>query len=160
MSHSKRTLENLAGLHPEFRAKLETFLAAAQPILAKHGATAEVISGLRSWRQQAEIYAQGRTKPGPIRTKARPGYSWHNFGLAADLGLFSGGRYLDEASPARAEKIYRELGTLAVSLGLEWAGSWKSFRESPHFQWTNGRAQSDLRAQMAANGYDAQRLVV
>lgn len=159
MSYSKRTLENLAGLNKKFRVKAEAFLAAAQPILAKHGVTAEVISGLRSWQQQAALYAQGRTKPGRIVTKARPGSSWHNYGLAIDLGLFAGGKYLDEAAPARAEKVYRDLGALAATMGLEWAGTWKSFPEGPHFQWTAGQTVAQLRAKMEANGHNVQALV-
>lgn len=159
MSYSKRTLENLAGLNRKFRAKAEAFLAAAQPVLAKHGVTAEVISGLRSWQQQAALYAQGRTKPGPIVTKARPGSSFHNYGLAIDLGLFAGGRYLDSAAPSRAATIYKELGALAATLGIEWAGNWKSFPEGPHFQWTNGQTIAQLRAKMEANGHDIQKLV-
>lgn len=159
MSYSKRTLENLAGLNKKFRVKAEAFLAAAQPILAKHGVTAEVISGLRSWQQQAALYAQGRTKPGRIVTKARAGSSWHNYGLAIDLGLFAGGKYLDEAAPARAAKVYRDLGALAATMGIEWAGNWKSFPEGPHFQWTAGQTLAQLRAKMEANGYNVQALV-
>jgi peptidoglycan L-alanyl-D-glutamate endopeptidase CwlK len=159
MSYSKRTLENLAGLNRKFRVRAELFLAAAQPILTKHGVTAEIISGLRSWEQQAALFAQGRTRPGAIVTKARPGSSWHNYGLAIDLGLFAGGKYLDSAAPARAARIYRELGALAVSMGLEWAGNWKSFPEGPHFQWTAGQTLAQLRAKMEANARDVQKLV-
>lgn len=157
--YSKRTLENLAGLNKKFRVKAEAFLAAAQPIATAHGITIEIISGLRSWAQQSALYAQGRTKPGRIVTKARAGSSWHNYGLAIDLGLFANGKYLDEAAPGRAEKIYKELGALAVSQGLEWAGNWKSFPEGPHFQWTNGQSLATLRAKMEANGYNVQALV-
>lgn len=157
--YSKRTLENISGLNKKFRVKAEAFLAAAQPILNKHGVTAEVISGLRSWQQQSALYAQGRTKPGRIVTNARPGSSWHNYGLAIDLGLFAGGKYLDEAAPSRADKIYRELGAVAVSMGIEWAGNWKSFTEGPHFQWTAGQTLSQLRAKMEDVGYDVQKLV-
>ena len=66
MGFTKRTLENLAGLNSKFRAKVEAFLQAAPPVLDRHGVKAEVISGLRSWRQQEALYAQGRTKPGRI----------------------------------------------------------------------------------------------
>lgn len=159
MSYSKRTLENLAGLNKKFRVKAEAFLAAAQPILVKHGVTAEIISGLRSWQQQSALYAQGRTKPGRIVTKARAGSSWHNYGLAIDLGLFAGGKYLDEAAPARAEKVYRDLGALASTLGIEWAGNWKSFPEGPHFQWTAGQTLAQLREKMESNGHNVQALV-
>jgi peptidoglycan L-alanyl-D-glutamate endopeptidase CwlK len=83
--YSKRTLENLSGLNRKARAKFEAFLSAAEPILTKHGVTFEVLSGLRSYAQQAALFAQGRTKPGKIVTNARPGSSWHNYGLAIDV---------------------------------------------------------------------------
>ncbi len=155
---SKRTLENLASLNRKARAKLEPFVIAAQAAMAAHGVTVEVISGLRSWAQQAALYAQGRTKPGQIVTKARPGSSWHNFGLAIDLGLFRAGKYLDEAEPRLAAKLYAELGKIAAAQGIEWAGTWSSFPEGPHFQWTNGLTLTAARERMVASDYDHQRL--
>lgn len=155
---SKRTLENLAGLNKQARAKLEPFVLAAQAAMAEHGVTVEVISGLRSWAQQAALYAQGRTKPGRIVTKARPGSSWHNYGLAIDLGLFRGGKYLDEAHPPMAAKLYAVLGKIAAEQGIEWAGNWQSFPEGPHFQWTNGLTLAAARERMTAGAFDHQRL--
>jgi peptidoglycan L-alanyl-D-glutamate endopeptidase CwlK len=156
---TKRTLENLASLNRKARAKLEPFLLAAEELLAAEGVTVEVISGLRSWAQQSALYAQGRTKPGRIVTNAPAGSSWHNYGLAIDLGLFKGGRYLDEASPATAAKLYAKLGSLAAALGIEWAGTWKSFPEGPHFQWTAGLSLAEAKRRMEANGYDHQKIL-
>ena len=53
---------------------------------AANGITIKVISGLRIYGEQNELYAQGRTRPGRIVTKARGGYSNHNFGIAFDIG--------------------------------------------------------------------------
>lgn len=160
MSHTKRTLENLASLNKQARVKFEAFLAAAQPILAKHGVTAEVISGLRSYQQQAALYAQGRTKPGKIVTNARPGSSWHNYGLAIDLGLFKDGKYLDSANPKLADKVYSELGALAKSMGIEWAGYWTTFQETPHFQFRPGiQSITAAKARLQAVGMDVQRML-
>lgn len=156
---TKRTLENLASLNRKARAKLEPFLLAAEELLRADEVTVEVISGLRSWQQQAALYAQGRTKPGRIVTKAPAGSSWHNYGLAMDLGLFQRGRYLDETSPAVAAKLYAKLGSLAAALGIEWAGTWKSFPEGPHFQWTGGLTLAEARKRMQANGYDHQKIL-
>jgi peptidoglycan L-alanyl-D-glutamate endopeptidase CwlK len=157
--HTKRTLENLASLNKKARAKLEPFVLAAQEQVKQAGITIEVISGLRSWSQQAALYAQGRTKPGRIVTKARAGSSWHNYGLAIDLGLFRAGVYLDEAKPSTADVIYRQLGVLAAKHGIEWAGNWKSFPEGPHFQVTFGLSLATARARMEVNGYDHQKIV-
>lgn len=160
MNWSKRTLENLSGLNRKARAKFEDFLTAAQPILAKHGATAEVLSGLRSYQQQAALYAQGRTKPGKIVTNARPGSSWHNYGLAIDLGLFKAGVYLDAKNPRFADRIYSELGQLARSMGVEWAGYWTSFTETPHFQYRPGIPSiAAAKARLKAAGLDVQEML-
>jgi len=93
---TKRTIENLGSLNKKALAKLDRFLTIVESIMTPKGVKVEVISGLRSWAAQAALYAQGRTKPGKIVTKARPGSSWHNYGLAIDLGLFKNGIYLDE----------------------------------------------------------------
>lgn len=159
MGFSKRTLENLAGLNSKFRAQAEEFLAAAQTICQSHGVTLEVISGLRSWEQQAALYAQGRTTPGRIVTKARPGSSWHNYGLAIDLGIFAGGVYLDDADPKRADRIYAALGKLAESRGIEWAGNWKRFTETPHFQNRFGMSIAQAKAKLREVGFDVQKMV-
>ena len=44
-----------------------------------------VTSTLRTFDEQAELFAIGRTKPGDIVTNAKAGESWHNFGLAFDV---------------------------------------------------------------------------
>ena len=155
---TKRTIENLGSLNKKALAKLEPFVAAVEALLAPKGVTVEVISGFRSWSAQAALYAQGRTKPGRIVTKARPGSSWHNYGLAIDLGLFQNGVYLDEKKPAVADLLYAEIGALAGKMGIEWAGKWKSFTESPHFQTTFGLTLAQARAKMESNGQDIQRL--
>lgn len=46
------------------------------------------VSGLRSFVTQEALYVQGRTKPGDIVTWARPGLSYHNYGLATDWAFF------------------------------------------------------------------------
>jgi peptidoglycan L-alanyl-D-glutamate endopeptidase CwlK len=160
VSYSKRTLENLGGLNRKARAKFEAFFAAAAPIFERHGVTFEVLSGLRSYSQQAALYAQGRTKPGEIVTKAPPGSSWHNYGLAVDLGLFKGGVYLDKNNPRLADKVYAELGVLAKSMEIEWAGYWTSFTETPHFQHRPGIASiAAAKAKLKAVGLDVQKML-
>ena len=92
------------------------------------GITIRAISGFRSYEEQDKLYAQGRTAKGDIVTKARGGYSNHNFGIAFDVGVFEGNKYLPD-SPK-----YKAVGALGVELGLEWGGNWKSIVDQPHFQ--------------------------
>lgn len=156
---TKRTIENLGSLNKKALAKFEPFLKEAEIFLSTQGATLEVISGLRSWAAQAALYARGRTKPGRIVTKARPGSSWHNYGLAIDLGLFKDGKYLDTANPNLADSYYTYIGKIAAEHGIEWAGKWKSFPETPHFQVTFGLTITKAREKLQAVNLDIQKLV-
>src|SRR5207253_9905142 len=117
------------------------------------GIAIKIISGTRTFAEQDALYEQGRTKSGRIVTNARGGYSNHNFGIAFDIGVFEGGRYLDE-SPA-----YKAVGAIGMKLGLEWGGNWKTIQDEPHFQfrpaWARDLSERDmlaeLRARQAAN---------
>jgi hypothetical protein len=86
------------------------------------------------------------SEPGKIVTKARGGQSWHNFGLAFDVGIFStdGKNYYGESA------AYREVGKIGKALGLEWGGDW-DFVDEPHFQY-NPRGYSLDRNAGAGDG--------
>ncbi len=85
------------------------------------------VSGYRSFEEQAAIYAQGRTIPGPIRTKAQAGLSYHNYGLATDWGYFIDGKYMNTL---RAEDtLWREYVDACAKAGLQCL-TW----ERPHNQ--------------------------
>jgi peptidoglycan L-alanyl-D-glutamate endopeptidase CwlK len=137
MAIDARSKKNIATLKPEVRplaAKLiETALV--------QGINAKVICGTRTYEEQDELYAQGRTKPGNIVTKARGGQSLHNFGIAWDIGIFSadGKKYYPESA------AYEVVGKIAESLNLEWGGRWE-FKDEPHVQYNPlGLTLSQLR---------------
>lgn len=157
---TKRTVENLAGLNPHARERIEELLEQIQPILDTAGVRIEVISGLRSWQQQAALYAKGRTQPGKKVTNAPPGSSWHNYGLAVDFGLFRGATYLDESEPRTADRVYREIAVVARNLGIEWAGDWNTFTETPHFQYRPGISSTkEAKDRFLARGMDVRRML-
>jgi peptidoglycan L-alanyl-D-glutamate endopeptidase CwlK len=159
MLRTKRTIENIGSLNKKAQKAFEPFLCATEAFLGAQGVSVEVISGLRSWQAQAALYAQGRTKPGPIVTNARPGSSWHNYGLAIDLGLFKAKKYLDESSPKEANRLYSQIGKIAAQYGIEWGGSWATFKDIPHFQVTFGKSLAEMRSKMETVGYDINKLV-
>ena len=144
-----RSAQNIATLLPPVQPLAQSLIAAA----ATAGISIKIISGTRPYEEQDALYEQGRSKPGPIVTNARGGYSNHNFGVAFDIGVFEGGRYLDE-SPA-----YKAVGALGKQLGLEWGGDWKSIQDEPHFElrpaWardmSEGAMLAELRNRRAAN---------
>ena len=136
-----RSEKVIATLLPQVRPIARALVQKA----AAAGISIRVISGLRSYEEQAALYAQGRTAPGKKVTNARPGYSNHNFGIAFDVGVFEGSRYLPE-SPK-----YKAVGALGMDLGLEWGGNWKKVDE-PHFQlrpaWAADLSESDMLAEL------------
>lgn len=104
-----------------------------------------VTSTLRDFAAQAVLYAQGRTAPGRIVTNARPGESFHNFRVAFDVVPVVGGKPV-WGTEGKDGELWQQVGEIGESLGLEWAGRWKSFRELPHFQYTGGLSAADFRA--------------
>ena len=69
-------------LEPIFGVKI------ANLVIRMNGITGRdwrVVQGRRTIAEQNSLYAQGRTSPGKVVTKAPGGSSAHNFGLAADL---------------------------------------------------------------------------
>ena len=137
-----RSETNIATLLPEVQPYARALVTKA----AQNGITIKVISGTRTYDEQNDLYAQGRTKPGPKVTNAPGGYSNHNFGIAFDIGVFEGSSYKDE-SPK-----YKAVGVLGMDLGLEWGGNWKTIQDEPHFQlrpsWAADLSEKDMLADL------------
>ena len=144
MTLDERSEKNISTLHPKVQEIARKFMVVAIPTMAAKSVVIKIISGTRTYAEQDALYARGRTAPGPRVTNARGGYSNHNFGIAWDIGLFRGGKYLED-SP-----LYRECGEIGRSLGLEWGGDWKSFPDEPHFQMKTGLTLGQMRIRIAA----------
>ena len=136
----ERSQKNIDTLNPKVRSVFTNCLIALKKHFQERGIAARYIAGTRTYAEQDALYAQGRTKPGPIVTKARGGESYHNFGIAVDVGLFlPDGRYLGESS------FYREIGKVVeIYSQLEWGGNWK-FVDEPHIQWNTGLTLAEMR---------------
>jgi peptidoglycan L-alanyl-D-glutamate endopeptidase CwlK len=75
-------------LHPAFRAKLLLVIEAVEKATK---CSWVIVEGYRSQARQDWLYAQGRTRPGPIVTWIKSP-RWHGCGLAADLAPTKGGQ--------------------------------------------------------------------
>lgn len=147
-----RTVSNIATLDPKCRENFAQFARLAKATAATLGCDYVMISGNRSYAEQDALYAQGRTKPGKIVTKARGGYSNHNFGIAGDFGVFRAGAYLDDTDAAFAAKVHKACSVHALACGLLWGGSWSGFVDLPHYEEDTGLTMTEKRARMAARG--------
>jgi len=138
----ERSARNLVGLHPKVQQVAREFLGRCK----KAGFGVRIICGLRTYSEQAELYANGRTLPGKIVTKAGPGQSMHNFGLAFDIGIFVDNKYLPESAQ------YAAAGAIGKELGLTWGGDFQSIKDEPHFElrpgWATGMASGAMLAEL------------
>lgn len=90
---------------------------------------------LRTLDEQASLYAQGRWVKGKIVTYAKPGESAHNSGLAIDVCPMNHGKPVWNAK----DPLFAKMASIGKSLGMEWSGDWKRFKEYVHFQEPNWR---------------------
>ena len=130
-----RSEKNIQTLVPKAQDRARAFLQAVRAA----DINAKIIDGSRTFAEQDALFAQGRTKPGKIVTKARGGFSNHNFGVARDIGIFEGTKFLDDSM------LYDKAGEIGMSLGLEWGGKFKSIIDKPHFQCKTGQTLAQLR---------------
>jgi len=99
--------------------------------------------GLRTFAEQDELYARGRTKQNPyspstskhplgeICTTKKGGESWHNFGVACDMIPLNNKWSADGKSSWELC-----MGEIGEKLGLTWGGRWVVPIDAPHFQLT------------------------
>ncbi len=118
----------LKDVHPLLASKVR----AMANELAAEGVMIRVTQGLRSWADQERIYQQGRSSPGPIVSNAKPGQSYHNYGLAVDVVPMTPlGPDWDTSHP-----VWKRIIEVGISLGLESGATWRTFKDYPHFQLT------------------------
>lgn len=125
----EKSAARLVGLHPVLAAGANVLIQQSHA----RGVPVVITQGLRTIAEQNALYAQGRSKPGPIVTNAKGGTSYHNYGLAFDFAiLLPNGTSLswdikrdgDKDKTADWQEVVQE----AKRLGLEWGGDWTSFK--------------------------------
>lgn len=124
---NSRSLDDLL---PAVKERVEGFIKDAQAA----GIDLLVTSTYRDNESQNALYAQGRTTPGRIVTNAKAGQSFHNYRCAVDVVPLINGKPAWNVK----DEVWKKIGAIGESKGLEWAGNWKRFKEYPHFQYTGG----------------------
>ena len=132
---------SLRSLHPKAQRAAREFLSR----ILDAGIPARIISGTRTYAEQDALFRKGRYGNRPPKvTNARGGQSNHNFGIAWDIGIFTGGTYLGESA------LYDEAAAAGKAPGIEWGGDWTSFVDRPHYQLSTGSQLSVVRESFEA----------
>ena len=117
---------------------------------------------LRTFKEQADLYAIGRTKPGRKVTQAGPGLSMHNYGLAVDIVLINGSSASWETEKdfdKDGKADWKEIVTIFKQYGWVWGGDWK-FVDKPHFEKPLGYSVRELLALHTNKSFDSKGYVL
>jgi peptidoglycan LD-endopeptidase CwlK len=146
----------LAAVHPVLADRIRSMAE----MLALENISIRVVQGLRSWAEQAFLYSKGRDIKGNIVnaaqvvTHAKPGSSWHNFGLAVDVAPFDSGIPDWNAN----HPVWKRIVAVGESCGLIAGAEFRTFPDFPHFQLTGQLPVSPddaVRAAFETGGIDA-----
>lgn len=116
MPQPKTQAQHLASLRALVAEKATTLLGDTLAALDKK---LLIVQSFRSAADQARLYAQGRTTPGKIVTHAKPGSSYHEWGLAFDVAIADA---KGQPSWPNDVALWTQIGRLGEELGLTWGG--------------------------------------
>jgi LAS superfamily LD-carboxypeptidase LdcB len=118
-------------LHP--RIQTDAYRLAVEAKQA--GLVGGVFQTYRSFEEQGSLYSKGRDADGNVVDKAqivtntKPGYSWHQWGLALDWVFKNPKGWTWESTQ------WAELGAIGRKY-FDWGGDWANFGDKPHFEKT------------------------
>jgi len=139
----KPSLPKIMSLHPKIRFEVLHLFKE----LLKKNLKIRIVQGFRTFAEQDELYAQGRTKPGSIVTNARGGFSNHCYGLSIDFCILhndgSISWSLSEDANHDGNADWMQVVGLFKSHGYDWGGDWK-FKDNPHIEKTFGLSVRQL----------------
>lgn len=147
MTYDPISLKRIASLHPKIRYEVDAlfkFICEVKKVPIR------ITQTLRTIEEQDFLYAQGRTRPGPIVTWARGGFGYHNYGLAADFCLLIDGKMwdlkYDDPNDEDRTPEWMEVVEVFESHGYEAGIRWPGKKiDPPHLQKTFGLSITDLR---------------
>jgi peptidoglycan L-alanyl-D-glutamate endopeptidase CwlK len=162
------TLDRIKLLHPKLREEAGKIYEEICEALSGKAACRFAFT-LRTIAEQDALFAQGRTKPGAVVTKAKGGQSYHNYGLAIDIVLLidkdGNGTYETASWDTKGDydgdgkSDWIEIAEIFKQHGWEWGGNWK-FLDMPHFQKTFGKSVRELLELYNAKKVDANNYVL
>ncbi len=143
----KITQERIKKLHPTVRDEVEKIICECNNALTGN-ARIRISQGLRTFKEQDDLYAQGRTTKGKKVTNAKGGQSIHNFSLAVDIVLIIDGKTaswdINKDFDGDNVSDWMECVAIFKKHGWNWGGDWITFKDYPHFEKTFGNTAKQL----------------
>lgn len=150
------TSQRISMLHPSVRDEITKIITECNSSLTGR-AKVRITQGLRTFKEQDDLYAIGRTKTGKKVTNAKAGQSIHNYGLAVDICLLIDGKEAswDTAKDWDNDKVadWYECVKIFAKYGWDWGGNWKSFKDLPHFEKKGNDWKKLSKMAVDSNGY-------
>lgn len=141
------SIQRAEKLHPKIAQEVKDTITQAEVNFPPNMAI-RIAQGLRTWEEQDALYQQGRRgiKGEKKVTNAKPGSSYHQYGLAIDFviaydkdnnGAFEEVSW-DTARDFDKDGIidWQEVVKTFEAKGYEWGGKWRTFKDMPHLQKT------------------------
>lgn len=149
------SIARVKDLHPAVSAEVFETIGQIEALWPSHVAI-RIVQGLRTIKEQDALYAQGRTAPGKIVTKAKGGSSFHNYGLAFDFALIfdqdNNGSFetlsWDENNP-----YWKQVVKAFEAKGWFWGGNFSSIHDAPHLEKKFGKTWQNCLAMYNAKEF-------
>jgi len=126
-------------LEPDFKAVMQDII---KQVSEATGLNWIVVSARRTMKEQGDLYAQGRTKPGKKVTNATPGSSAHNFGLGCDCAPLCAGND-HEIWWSAPSGFWEAYGAICEANGMTWGGDFKTITDNPHCEHPRWHDEQD-----------------
>lgn len=124
----QHSLDKLNLLHPKIRqSAIDAYNEAVQA--TPNGVHPVIDQTERTFAQSDALYAQGRTAPGEIVTKAKAGQSYHNYAMALDFHLLVNGKDSWEV-----DHNWMTVVNIFKKHGFSWGGDFANFKDYPHLE--------------------------
>lgn len=140
LKKENKSLSIINTLHPAIREEVRRLFYEVNSQLT--ASQMVITAGLRTFGEQKALYEKV-----PKVTNAKPGQSFHNYGLAFDFCLSVNGKYVWDGQ-ADSDQENKADWPIVVEIfkkaGYTWGGDFKEINDASHFEKTFGHSWEEL----------------
>jgi len=162
---SERSILKINTLYPGIRPIAYRVLTDAKRLIR---IPMNITDGIRSLEDQLACYQKGREKTPngwvvtdrrKVVTNAKPGLSFHNYGLAWDAAFAGSDPYLETLPKDSRDALWQCYGSICKMHGMDWGGNsidlGNGVKDLPHAQLTYGLTIAQLMELWEVGGISA-----